>query len=92
MKVPAFNYWKALGGFVSGAIVAYLGATDGGVTGPEWLKILGAGLGGAVMVAAAPKNRPRGKHAQGGQVDLGLALLVVVTIGVVLLLFGIRFR
>jgi hypothetical protein len=91
MKVPAFNYWKAVGGFVAGLVVAYLGAKDGGVTGDEWLKILVAGLGGGGLVTAAPKNRPRGKHADGGQVDLGLALLVVILVCVVLLLFRVHF-
>lgn len=53
------NYSKALAGFASAAIVAFLGAQDGGVTSQEWLTILVAGLGGSGLVLVAPKNKPK---------------------------------
>jgi len=86
------NYSKAIAGFVAAAIVAFLGATDGGVTASEWLTVLAAGIGGSGLVFVAPKNKPSGKHAQDGYADVGLALLVVAVIGIVLLLFGVKFR
>ena len=55
------NYSKAIAGFVATALVAYLGATDGGVTGNEWVQIVVAGLVGSGLVAAAPKNKPKAK-------------------------------
>ena len=51
-------YSKALAGFVAAAIVAYFGATDGGVTGQEWLQVLLAGVAGSGLVFIAPKNKP----------------------------------
>lgn len=53
------NYWKAGAGFLAAALVAYLGASDGGVTGQEWLTVLLAGLGGSGLVFVAPKNKPK---------------------------------
>jgi len=85
------NYSKAIAGFVAAAIVAFLGATDGGVTAQEWLQVLLAGIGGSGLVYAFPKNKPSGRHNQAGYADVGLALLVVAVIGIVLLLFGVRF-
>lgn len=81
------NHWKAAAGFVAGAIVAYLGAKDGGVTSQEWLQVVLAGLGGSGLVYVAPKNKPKGQR---GAADIGLGLLVVAVIGIVLLLFGVH--
>ena len=53
------NYSKAIAGFVAAAIIAFIGAQDGGVTSQEWLKILVAGLGGSGLVLVAPKNKPK---------------------------------
>jgi hypothetical protein len=50
--------YKAIGAFVAGAFVAFLGAHDGGVTGAEWLQILGAGLGTGGLVFRIP-NKPK---------------------------------
>lgn len=83
------NYSKAIAGFVAAAIVAFLGAQDGGVTGQEWLQILLAGLGGSGLVFVAPKNKPSAKDQRGG-VDSALLLLVATFLGVVLLLFRVR--
>jgi hypothetical protein len=85
------NYSKAAAGFVAAAIVAYLGAQDGGVTGQEWLQIVLAGLGGSGLVFISPKNVPAGKHADQGEADAGLLLLVLTFVGVVLLLFRVHF-
>ena len=54
-------YWKAIAGFVGAAIVAFLGAQDGGVTSGEWLQIVLAGLGGSGLVYIAPKNKTAAK-------------------------------
>ena len=84
------NYSKAIAGFLAAAIVAYLGAKDGGVTSDEWLKILLAAVAGSGLVFVAPKNvkAPRG---EGGQADVGLILLCLTFVGVVLLLFRVHF-
>jgi hypothetical protein len=55
-------YQKAIAGFIGAAIVAYLGATDGGVTGHEWLEILVAGLGGSGLIYLVPNKDPKAKH------------------------------
>lgn len=52
-------YYKAAAGFLVGAVTALVGATDGGVTGQEWLTVLVAGLAGSGLVYVAPKNKPR---------------------------------
>jgi hypothetical protein len=85
------NYWKAAAGFLAAAIVAYLGATDGGVTQQEWLTIVLAGLGGSGLVYIAPKNipKPGGRH-QAGNVDVGLLLLVTILVFVLLLFFRVH--
>jgi len=84
-------YYKALAGFLAAAIVAYLGATDGGVTQQEWLKILLAGLGGTGLVFIAPKNKPKGaRRNDAGHVDVGLILLVAVLVFVLLLFFRVH--
>jgi hypothetical protein len=57
--VNAKNYSKAIAGFIAAALVAYLGATDGGVTSQEWLQVVLAGLGGSGLVLVAPKNKPK---------------------------------
>lgn len=85
------NYWKAGAGFLAAAIVAFLGAQDGGVTGQEWLQVVLAGLGGSGLVFIAPKNVPGGKRREGGNVDVVLILLVLILLGVVLLLFKVHF-
>lgn len=85
-------YYKAVAGFVAAAIVAYLGAMDGGLTQQEWINILLAGIGGSGLVLVAPKNVPKAPKNQAGNVDVALGLLVVITIGVALLLFGVSFK
>jgi hypothetical protein len=91
VKAPAFNYYKAVAGFLAAALSGYLGAQDGGVTGQEWLNILLLGLGGSGLVLISPKNTPTGKHADKGEADAGLLLLVLTFVGVVLLLFRVHF-
>lgn len=83
------NYYKAIAGFIASALVAYLGATDGGVTRDEWLLILVAGLGGSGLVAVAPKNVPKQK-GEAGTVDIGLLLLIVILVFVLLLFFRVH--
>jgi hypothetical protein len=83
------NYYKAAAGFLAAAIVAFLGAQDGGVTQQEWLTIILAGLGGSGLVYIAPKNIPKAK-GQGGNVDVGLLLLVAILVFVLLLFFRVH--
>lgn len=84
-------YYKAIAGFVGAAIVAYFGVQAGGVTGQEWLEILVAGIGGSGLVYAAPKNTPRAPKGDAGNVDVLLLLSVLTFVGVLLLLFRVRF-
>jgi hypothetical protein len=90
VKLPDFNYWKALAGFVAAGLVAYLGCQDGGVTGQEWGQVLLAALGGSGLVLVSPKNVKAAK-GEGGQADVGLILLCLTFVGVVLLLFRVKF-
>ena len=85
MKGKFAPYWKAGAGFVAAAIVAFLGAQDGGVTGQEWLTIVLAGLGGSGLVYIAPKNRPKG---EGGYADVGFLLLLATFVMVLLMFLG----
>lgn len=90
MTIPPFKYWKAVGGFIAGGIVAYLGATDGGVTSTEWLKILLGALGGAGVVAISPANThaDTGPHPhRGARGATNLRAVVAVVLVVVLVLF-----
>lgn len=73
-------YAKAAASFVAAAVVAYISATDGGVTGQEWLQIVLAGLGAAGVVYAVP-NKP--KTSERGAVDVVTALLVVFLVLVI---------
>jgi len=88
-------YAKAAVGFATAAVVAYLGATDGGVTKDEWLKIILAGLAGSGLVYVVPNKDPRALHQdesvqppQRGAVDVVTVLVVVVLVVVLLLLLG----
>jgi hypothetical protein len=87
-------YYKAAAGFLAAALVAYLGATDGGVTSQEWLTIVLAGLGGSGLVYVVPNKDPLAKHQresvqppQAGRVALGLVVVVTI-LGAVLLLLA----
>lgn len=53
-----YPYRKAIAGFVIGAVAAWLGVRDGGVTSEEWLAVLGAALSGGGLVWAVP-NSPK---------------------------------
>lgn len=50
--------WKAIAGGVTAGSGAYAGAVDGGVTAPEWITVVAAGLAGGLVVWLAPKNQP----------------------------------
>jgi hypothetical protein len=90
------NYSKAIAGFLAAAVVAFLGAKDGGVTSAEWLQILLAGLGGSGLVFIAPRNTSKsvgeGRRAAGldhrGQSTLLYVLAVVVLVLLILWLVG----
>lgn len=82
-------YAKAAASFVAGAVVAYLGAVDGGVTGQEWVQVALAGLGAAGVVFVVP-NKP--KTGERGAVDIVTALLCVFLVVVVLILLGVVHR
>jgi peptidoglycan/LPS O-acetylase OafA/YrhL len=84
-------YYKALAGFIGAALVAYLSATDGGVTQAEWLKILVAGLGGSGLVYAVPNKDPKARHqdesVQPPERGAGALELVLTVIAVIVLIW-----
>ena len=84
-------YLKALAGFLSGAVTAYLANADGGVTQAEWLYILLAGLGTSGLVYAVPNKDPRALHQQESvqPPERGASDLVTVLVVALLVLFFI---
>jgi hypothetical protein len=92
-------YWKALLGFIApGAVLIGSAVTDGSqggsrITTSEWVTAVVACVVTSAAVGFGPSNKPAGAHrAEAGNVDVGLGLLVAVTIGVTLLLFRVHFR
>lgn len=93
-------YAKAAAGFLASALVALLGAQDGGVTGQEWLQVALAGLAGSGLVYLVPNRDPRGLHQAEsvqppergeGLVDILLVVvIIVVLVWVIAALFGHR--
>lgn len=86
-------YLKAGAGFLAAGLVAYLGASDNGVNGNEWLQILVAALGGSGLVYIVPNKDPLAKHQaesvqppERGESLVGILVAVAVFILVVYLL------
>ncbi len=90
-------YRKAIAGAISSALAAGFTALASvlpdGIATDEWSIIATATLmgaiGGAGLVYVAPANKPRDER---GDIDTGYLLAIVTLIGVILLLFGVRFR
>jgi hypothetical protein len=94
-------YAKAAAGFLAAALVALLGAQDGGITAGEWVQIVIAGLGGSGLVYMVPNRDPKalhqqesvqppnvgeGKRAAGGQHGQTTLLYILAVVVLVLLL------